>query len=40
MRAWRGVVFPVGGRSVLFFGTQGIGEFCYGEGTDDPTLAG
>jgi len=36
----RGVVFPAGTRSVLFFGTQGTGKFCYGEGTDDPTLDG
>jgi hypothetical protein len=36
----RGVVFPAGTRSVLFFGTQGTGEFCYGEGTDDPALVG
>jgi hypothetical protein len=27
-----GVVFPVGTRSVLFFGRQGIGPYCYGEG--------
>lgn len=38
--AVRGVVFPEGTRSVLFFGTQGIGAFCYGEGTDQPSLAG
>jgi hypothetical protein len=36
----RGVVFPRGTRSVLFFGTQGIGPFCYGEGTDQRSLAG
>jgi hypothetical protein len=36
----RGVVFPTGTRSVLFFGTQGTGTFCYGEGTDQPSLAG
>jgi hypothetical protein len=35
----RGVVFPDGTRSVLFFGTQGIGKFCYGEGTDRRSLA-
>jgi hypothetical protein len=35
----RGVVFPNGTRSVLFFGTQGIGKFCYGEGTSNPSLA-
>jgi hypothetical protein len=36
----RGVVFPNGTRSVLFIGTQGTGRFCYGEGTDDPSLDG
>jgi hypothetical protein len=36
----RGVVFPRGTRSVLFFGTQGVGPFCYGEGTADRSLAG
>jgi len=36
----RGLVFPSGSRSVLFFGTQGVGGFCYGEGTSDPRLAG
>lgn len=29
-----GVVMPAGTRSVLFFGTQGIGEFCYGTGAN------
>ena len=38
--AIRGVVFPKGTRSVLFFGTQGIGRFCYGEGTDQRSLDG
>jgi hypothetical protein len=38
--AIKGVVFPSGTRSVLFFGTQGIGSFCYGEGTDQRGLAG
>jgi hypothetical protein len=28
----RGVVFPDGTRSVLFFGRQGLGPFCYGVG--------
>ena len=28
-----GVVFPPGTRSVLFFGRQGIGPFCYGIGS-------
>ena len=30
-----GVVFPEGSSSVLFFGTQGTGVPCYGEGTPD-----
>jgi hypothetical protein len=30
----RGVVFPSRTRSVLFFGTQGTGRFCYGTGTE------
>jgi hypothetical protein len=34
----RGVVFPRGSRSVLFFGTQGVGKFCYGGGTKDKSL--
>lgn len=32
--AIRGVVFPRGTRSVLFFGTQGTGAFCYGGGAE------
>jgi hypothetical protein len=36
----RGVVFPAGTRSVLFFGRHGLGPFCYGSGTDQPALAG
>jgi hypothetical protein len=36
----RGIVFPENTRSVLFFGRHGLGEFCYGPGTDDPALAG
>jgi len=35
-----GIVFPSGSRSVLFFGTQGTGGFCYGQGTSNPSLAG
>ncbi len=35
----RGMAFPGGSRSVLFFGTQGVGRFCYGEGTSDRSLA-
>ena len=34
----RGMVFPVGTRSLLYFGTQGVGPFCYGEGTDNKSL--
>ena len=29
-----GVVFPEGTRSVLFFGRQGLGKYCYGEASD------
>jgi len=36
----KGMVFPRGSRTVLYFGTQGVGKFCYGEGTDNPNLAG
>jgi hypothetical protein len=36
----RGLVFPRGARSVLFFGTQGTGPFCYGAGTDQRGLGG
>jgi hypothetical protein len=35
-----GVAFPVGTASLLFFGSQGIGPFCYGPGTSDEALAG
>jgi hypothetical protein len=35
-----GVVFPAGTRSVLFFGEQGTGPFCYGQGTSNASLAG
>jgi hypothetical protein len=35
-----GVVFPAGARSVLFFGTHGLGAYCYGPGTSDPNQAG
>lgn len=35
----RGLAFPGGTRSILFFGTQGIGRFCYGEGTTNRSLA-
>ena len=30
----RGIVFPEGTRSVLFFGRHGLGPFCYGTGDD------
>ncbi len=29
----KGVVFPVGTSSVLFFGRHGLGPYCYGEGS-------
>jgi hypothetical protein len=34
-----GVAFPAGTRSILFFGIQGMGDFCYGTGEEchDPT---
>ncbi len=35
-----GAAFPPGSRSVLFFGRQGTGPYCYGIGTDDPGLHG
>jgi Big-like domain-containing protein len=35
-----GLVVPDGWRSALFFGRQGVGQFCYGPGTTDPSLAG
>jgi len=30
-----GIAFPKGTRSVLFIGTHGQGEYCYGPGTED-----
>ncbi len=46
----KGVAFPSGWRSVLFFGRHGglggaptvpgLGDFCYGPGTEDGALAG
>jgi hypothetical protein len=36
----RGVVFPEGTGSVLFFGRHGMGRFCYGAGTAMQSLAG
>jgi len=35
-----GLVFPSGSRSILFFGRQGTGPFCYGEPTSDKSLNG
>jgi hypothetical protein len=34
----KGMVFPQGSRTVLFFGRRGTGIFCYGEGKSDPAL--
>ncbi len=31
----KGVVFPVGSRSILFFGSHGTGKYCYGIGGKD-----
>jgi hypothetical protein len=36
----RGVVFPEATASVLFFGRQGVGSFCYGPGVSDSARAG
>jgi hypothetical protein len=38
----KGIAFPPGSRSILFFGTQGIGPYCYGTQTDcnDPYTDG
>ncbi len=35
-----GVVFPEGTRTVLFFGSQGLGPECYGIGAADKALVG
>jgi hypothetical protein len=35
-----GIAFPSGTRSILFFGRQGTGPFCYGAGTSQQALAG
>jgi hypothetical protein len=35
-----GMAFPAGSRSLLFFGRQGTGPYCYGPGTSDPAMAG
>jgi hypothetical protein len=35
----KGIAFPQGTRSVLFFGVQTLADgYCYGPGTDDPEL--
>lgn len=35
----KGIAFPEGSRSVLFFGVQSLADgYCYGPGTDDPSL--
>jgi hypothetical protein len=36
----RGAVFPEGTSSILYFGRQGLGPWCYGPGTNKQTLAG
>ncbi len=33
-----GIAFPDGTRSLLFFGTHGQGQWCYGAGTTDQSL--
>ena len=35
-----GMAAIAGTRTVLYFGTNGLGEHCYGNGTADPSLAG
>lgn len=35
-----GIAFPQGSSSVLFIGSHGKGEYCYGPGTDDQSLHG
>jgi hypothetical protein len=34
------MVFPVGARTLLYFGRQGTGKVCYGDSTSDPSLDG
>lgn len=36
----RGVAFPEGYDSVLFFGAIGLGDYCYGIGTSNESLVG
>ena len=38
--AIRGMAAINGTRTVLYFGRNGVGPFCYGNGTSDPALAG
>ena len=33
-------VFPEGSKSILYFGRVGVGKFCYGVPTSDPSLVG
>jgi hypothetical protein len=35
-----GIAAIAGTRTVLYFGTNGLGEHCYGNGTDNQSLAG
>lgn len=35
-----GVAIIAGTRSVLFFGRNGVGPYCYGNGTSNPSLVG
>lgn len=35
-----GAAFPTGSDSILFFGQHGMGAYCYGPGTNDPSLHG
>jgi hypothetical protein len=37
---YKGVVFPPETRSIIYTGRQGLGEYCYGEGTTDITEKG
>lgn len=36
----KGIVFPSGSDSILFFGRHGYGEYCYGDQTLNPELDG
>ena len=35
-----GIVIPVGSRTLLYFGKQGTGDYCYGQGTANIALHG